>query len=192
MSETVTMPTLPERRNTWTYEDYAHLPDDGARYEVLDGELVVAPSPMTRHQRVSMKLSLIVGGHVESQNLGECFCAPYDVVLDRRTVVQPDMIFVSNDRSSIITDKNIQGAPDLVVEILSPSTAQQDRARKLRLYARFGVPHVWFLDPDVKMLEACILEGRNYRVITVHAEDEEFRPLLFPGLSIPLGEIWGT
>jgi Uma2 family endonuclease len=192
MSETATMPTLPEGRETWTYEDYAHLPDDGVRYEVLDGELVVAPSPMTRHQRVSMKLSLAVGGYVESQKLGECFCAPYDVVLDRRTIVQPDLIFVSNDRSSIITENNIQGAPDLVVEILSPSTAQRDRVRKLRLYTRFGIPHVWFLDPGIKTLEEFILEGESYRVVAVHAEDEEFRPLLFPGLSILLGEIWRT
>lgn len=189
MPETTT--ATVEQRTVWTYDDYAALPDDGNRYEVLDGELVMAPAPTVIHQRGLMNLILTIMQHVKSHKLGECLAAPCDVILDARTVVQPDLIFVSNERSSIITEKNIQGAPDLVVEILSPSTAGRDRVVKLRLYARFGVPHYWLIDLTERIFEVFELDGTRYRLAVVHEEHETFRPTLFPGLSIPMDDIWG-
>jgi Uma2 family endonuclease len=189
MSETVT--ATVERRAVWTYDDYAALPDDGNRYEVFDGELVMAPAPTVMHQRGLMNFILTVTQHVKSHKLGECLVAPCDVILDERTVVQPDFIFVSNERASIVTEKNIQGAPDLVVEILSLSTAGRDRVTKLRLYARFGVPHYWLIDFTARTFEAFELDGTSYRLVVVHGENETFQSALFPGLSIPLNDIWG-
>ena len=189
MSETAT--ATVEQRTVWTYDDYAALPDDGNRYEVLDGELVMAPAPTIGHQVGLLNLIFAVRQHVKSHKLGECYIAPCDIILDPRTVVQPDFIFVSNDRSSIVTEKNIQGTPDLVVEVLSPSTIQRDRVTKLRLYARFKIPHCWLLDPMTRILEVFELDGSSYRLTAAHAENETFTLTLFPELSIPLNDIWG-
>jgi Uma2 family endonuclease len=170
MPETIT--TTVEQRTVWTYDDYAALPDDGNRYEVFDGELVMAPAPTVVHQVDLLNLIFAVRQHVKSHKLGECLAAPCDVILDERTVVQPDLIFVSNERSSIVTEKNIQGAPDLLVEVLSPSTAGRDRVVKLRLYARFGVPHYWLIDLTEKIFEVFELDGTSYRLAVVLGEAE--------------------
>jgi Uma2 family endonuclease len=175
----------------WTYEDYAALPDDGNRYEVIEGELVMAPAPRVDHQRCSFNLGLIIGPHVKAHGLGEVFAAPCDVVLDRRNVLQPDLIFISRDRSKVVTELNLQGAPDLAVEILSPSTARRDRTQKMRIYARHGVPHLWLLDAQAQTLEEFVLDGATYRLTSTCGGDEVFRPALFPGLEVPLKEVWG-
>ena len=130
-----------------TYEDYRKTPDD-ERWELLDGELVMAPSPTTIHQRVSRTLVRIVEDFVIQTQLGEVLNAPLDVVLSNTNVVQPDLLFVSTERQHIVTDTNIQGAPDLVVEILSPSTTSRDWRIKMDLYAQHGVREYWIVDPD--------------------------------------------
>ena len=130
-----------------TYEDYCKTSDD-ERWELLDGELVMAPSPTTAHQRVSGKLFRLLADFVEGADLGELLGAPLDVVLSDTNVVQPDLLFVSTGRQHIITDTNIQGAPDLVVEILSPSTTSRDWRIKMDLYAQHGVREYWIVDPE--------------------------------------------
>ena len=176
---------------TWTYDDYAALPDDGNRYEVIEGELVMAPAPRVDHQRCSLNLILIVGPHVKAHNLGEVLAAPCDVVLDKRNVLQPDLIFISNARAEVITEKNLQGAPDLAVEILSPSSLRRDRIQKMRIYARHGVPHLWLIDAQARTLEEFVLDGSTYRLTSTCEDDEVFHPAIFPGLNIPLKEVWG-
>ena len=131
-----------------TWEDVERMPDDGNRYEFIGGRLYMTPAPVTRHQRVSKRLQLALVRLLEETGHGEVFYAPclveFPGTSDR---VQPDLLFVSNERQGIITEKLMLGAPDLVVEILSPSTAHRDRGIKLDLYARCGVREYWIADP---------------------------------------------
>ncbi|MBX2819393.1 MAG: Uma2 family endonuclease, partial [Rhodothermaceae bacterium] len=126
-----------------TYEDYCQIPSDENRYEVIDGALFMSPSPVERHQRIFTHLIIRLGRFAEESGLGRLYGAPFDVILSDHNVVQPDLLFVSKERLSIITEKNVQGAPDLVVEILSPSTADYDRGVKRRFYAAHGSREFW-------------------------------------------------
>jgi Uma2 family endonuclease len=141
--------TMVEARPTTklTYEDYQKTPDD-ERWELLDGELVMAPSPTTTHQEIAGNLFLLLTVFVGQMALGRVFIAPLDVVLSDTSVVQPDVLFISSQREHIIMEDNIQEAPDLVVEVLSPSTASRDWRTKLDLYAQHGVREYWVVDPD--------------------------------------------
>ncbi len=173
-----------------TYEDYCALPDDGLRYEVVEGMLFSEPSPRIAHQRVALRLATILDGHVRARGLGDLFVAPVDVLLDRRTVVVPDLVFVARDRSAIVTDRAVEGAPDLIIEILSPGTTRRDRVAKMNAYARHGVIHYWLVDPDAKTLEAFQLSEGRYQLVAAVGGDEAFTPSLFPDLTVPLAELW--
>ncbi len=184
------------KKERWTYEDYLHLiPPDSFGFEILRGELVVSPSPNRRHQRTVLSLGRILDVHVNTQNLGEIFVAPFDVVLDAdssvsENIVQPDLMFVSKDRLNIITDDNIRGAPDLVIEVLSNSTARYDRVEKMHAYIEFGVKEYWIIDTDQKTLEAFGLTGDEPVLQATRAESDVFKPKLFSGLEISLSELW--
>ena len=186
---------IPQKER-WTYEDYLQLiPPDSFGFEILGGELVVSPSPNRRHQRTVLSLGRILDVHVNTQNLGEIFVAPFDVVLDAdssisENIVQPDLMFVSKDRLNIITDDNIRGAPDLVIEVLSDSTARYDRVEKMRAYTEFGVKEYWIIDTDQKTLEAFDLTGGEPVLQATMAESNVFKPKLFPGLEISLSDLW--
>ena len=130
-----------------TYDDYRSAPED-RRHELLDGDLVVAPAPSLRHQRVLRALARLLDRFAEETGLGEVLFAPCDVVLSDTDVVQPDLLFISRGREHLVRNgDNVQGAPDLVVEILSPATAGRDRGYKRVLYARHGVAEYWIVDP---------------------------------------------
>ena len=129
-----------------TYEDYRRAPDD-KRYELLNGELMMVPAPNMRHQRVLQRLFRDLDRFTEEHGLGEVYVAPVDVVLSDTDVVQPDVLFISRAREDRITDENVRGAPDLVIEILSPSTADRDLGHKHELYGRHGVLEYWVVDP---------------------------------------------
>jgi Uma2 family endonuclease len=173
-----------------TYEELRQLPDDGKRYELIHGEVHVAPSPNTKHQLSLLHLTSSLDRCLSQNRIGVIFFAPLDVLLAADTVVQPDLIFISNARTGIILDNYIQGAPDLVVEILSPSTAAHDRATKLALYAEAGAPWVWFLDQQAKTVEVLKLEGRKYLVDTILAGHQVLASGLFPGWQLPLDELF--
>ena len=136
-----------------TYQDYLELPNDGRRYEIVDGELTVTPAPGRRHQGALVRLASELHGHVSALRLGKIYVAPFDVILAETAIVQPDIIFVANDRQSILSDRGVEGAPTLVIEILSSSTARSDRGAKRQLYARYGVPWYWLVDPDRRAIE---------------------------------------
>src|SRR5262245_26772724 len=121
-----------------TYEDYLRIPDDGKRHEIIDGVHYVTAAPFIRHQRLVMRLSLCLGVHVRDHGLGELLAAPTDVVLSPHDIVQPDLLFISSERSAIVEDKNVQGAPDLVIEILSERNRRLDEVIKRQAYERFG------------------------------------------------------
>ncbi len=172
-----------------TYDDYRRLPDDGRRYELLEGEIFVTPAPTTSHQRISRNLEFTLHSHVNHNDLGEILDAPIDVILGRTVVVQPDLVFVSKHRADIITERGVEGPPDLVIEILSPSTQDQDRGPKQQLYARYGIRHYWLLDPKAKTLTELLLESGVYKLIATHSE-RELQLAPFPQLTIDLGEVF--
>ena len=171
-----------------TYEDYASLPDD-ERCELIDGELIPMPSPKKIHQRLILDLSWILR-RLEEMGLGELFIAPFDVILSRFNVVQPDLIFVSSARAHIITEDNIRGAPDLLVEILSPSTAGYDRTTKRNLYARHGVPEYWLVDPYAKTITVLLLGANGYDTYAVFGEGDILTSPTLPGFALNLSELF--
>ena len=137
-----------------TWQDVQQLPDDGNRYEAIDGELCVTPAPSLRHQRILMRLTLALHRLLVESGHGELFFAPTGVEFPATEEgVQPDLLFVSNQRRGILADPWIRGAPDLVVEILSPTTAHRDRGVKRKLYDRQGVSVYWIVDPDARAVE---------------------------------------
>jgi Uma2 family endonuclease len=174
-----------------TYDDYARLPEDGRRYELLDGEVYRAPAPLLVHQHISRNLEFILHRHVRERGLGEVYYAPVDVILARTTVVQPDLVFVAKARAAILSERGIEGAPDLVVEILSPATAERDQGTKQQLYARHGVQHYWLVDPAAKTLGELILEGAAYERKATYVAPAHVTPALLPELTIDLAEVFG-
>jgi Uma2 family endonuclease len=149
-----------------TYRDYVALPDDGRRYEIHDGELSVTPSPSLEHQIISARLYFQLAKCVEAHPGGLLLYAPLDAILADRpeetSIVQPDILYLASDRLPLASRRGITGAPTLVVEILSPASRTADRVTKRRLYARYGVPYLWLVDPDARAVEAFALENDGY------------------------------
>ena len=179
------MPT----RALLTYSDYAGLPDDGRRYELHRGELSAIPTPGTRHQGAVVNVITLLLQHVRSRGLGKVFVAPTDCILSNVTVVQPDILYIATDRLSIISERGIEGAPTLVVEVLSPSTAHLDRDRKMKLYAEHAMPHYWIVDPEGRSVEAYTLTGAAYTLAgCVTGEPASLPP--FSDLTVDPTSIW--
>ena len=182
--------TIPNPAIKFTYEDYRHTPDD-KRYELLDGDLIMAPAPNLGHQDVAAKLGWRVMRFVEQRNLGKAFPAPCDVVLSNTDVVQPDLLFVSRERAHILLGgDNVQGAPDLVVEILSPSTASRDKTLKRSLYARHGVLEYWLVDPNVQTVDVMVLGDGGLKTVAVYGKDQTLTSPMLEGLAVDLDEIF--
>ncbi len=172
-----------------TYDDFCLLPNDGKRYEIIDGELFVTPAPMSAHQRVVTRLTSFLFQFLEEHQLGEVFVSPFDVVFSIHDVVEPDILFISKARSSVLTEKNVQGAPDLVVEVLSPTTAKVDRLTKLKLYARFGVEEYWIIDPDKPSAEIYRRSEKGLEFGMSLAPDRSLTSPLLPGFNLPLKKL---
>jgi len=176
-----------------TYDDFVLFPDDGKRHELIDGEHYVTPSPNLKHQKVSGALHLLIAGWLEDHPVGQIFYAPFDVVFSRYDVVEPDLLYVSNTRTpTVLTRANVQGAPDLVIEIGSPSTRQRDETIKRHLYERSGVLEYWVVDPDIDVVRIYRRTGERFdRAIELSREAGELltTPLL-PGLEMPLARIF--
>jgi Uma2 family endonuclease len=169
-----------------TYDDYCLLPNDGKRYEIIDGELFVTPSPRTAHQKVVTNLCYYLADFIKKEGLGEVYVAPFDVVFSRFDIVEPDLLYISKARATVLTENNVQGAPDLVVEVLSELTADIDRTTKLKLYARFGVREYWIIAPVICSAEIYRQEKASFELAaTLHSEDSLTSPL-FPGFNLPL------
>jgi Uma2 family endonuclease len=174
----------------FTYEDYCLLPED-QRYEVVDGELLLTPAPTTLHQLAKRRLVRILEDFGESTGLGSILDAPYDVVLSRYDVLQPDVLFVTTARKQVIGEKNIQGAPDLVVEVLSPSTEERDRVAKAKRYALFGVREMWLADPDAKTIEVFVNSAEGFRRTALYGEADTARSAtVLPGLGFPVAPVF--
>lgn len=177
------MPGPPQ--GCWTYDDYAAIPEDGHRYEVIDGVLYMSPAPNSAHQIASVNFTFYLVLHVTQAGLGRVFSAPYDVELPGRTApVQPDIVVVLNAHLDIITPGRIIGTPDLIVEILSPGTAGYDRRQKQDAYARAGVPEYWLADPHAQTIEPLRLEADRYRSLGVFSGAATVPSLVVPEFPV--------
>ncbi|MCC6944088.1 MAG: Uma2 family endonuclease [Thermomicrobiales bacterium] len=145
-----------------TIDDLEELPDDGSRYELIWGEAYSSPAPSIRHQRVSRELVKHLDAHLTREQTGEVLAAPLDVRFDRFNVVQPDIVVVGSAIADIITDERVAGAPSICIEILSPGSRGQDNVKKRMLYANFGVPEYWIVDPEGPSITVLSLEGGVY------------------------------
>lgn len=170
------------------YSDYAALPDDGKRYEVLEGGLLVTPAPSPFHQRTSKKLQDQLRAYFEARSLGEVFNAPIDVVLGEHDILQPDLVVVA--RPEQISRRAIEGAPLLVVEILSPSTSRQDRGIKARRYAALGILHYWIVDPATSRVELYRAGAGGYELVGQGEGSEQLAHPDFEGLELRLSPLW--
>jgi len=169
-----------------TYEDYCLLPNDGKRYEIIDGELFVTPSPFRAHQDVVTNLTYYLVDFVKKADLGWVYAAPFDVVFSHTSVVEPDILYISKGRAEVLTEKNVQGAPDLVVEVISPGTVDADRTFKLKLYARHGVQEYWIIDPGGPSAEVYRRREKGLDLATKLQAGDSLSSPLFPGFSLPL------
>jgi Uma2 family endonuclease len=177
-----------------TYDDFVLFPDDGKRHEIIDGEHYVTPSPNVRHQVLVRRLLYDLENYFRSQpQAGEVFIAPLDVLLSPYDIVEPDLFVVTGDQAGILTEKNVQGPPALVVEVLSKSTRKRDAQTKRRLFERTGVREYWLVDPELDTVQVFrpSAEGRLARVVELTAEDGDVltTPLL-PGCQIDLRELF--
>ena len=147
-----------------TYEDFVALPDDGKRYELHEGELSVSPAPTPRHQRIIGNLFLILAPHVRVSGRGEIFLSPFDCILTNITVVEPDLVYVDEERRRLVSERALEGSPSLAIEVLSTYSINTDRRRKMALYAAHDVTWYWIADPDARTIEAYRLAGIAYRL----------------------------
>lgn len=179
--------SLPGPR--FTYDDYKLLPED-KRYEIVEGELLVTPAPNARHQEILVRLIVRLATFAEAGSLGKVLPAPTDVILAQDTVVQPDLLFVSRDRLAIIDpDGGVHGAPDLVVEILSPSTAGRDQVVKRKLYGKYGVREYWIVDPAAQSIEVLQLQDSGLETWRIFPGGSSLTSPRLPGLLLPVDEI---
>jgi Uma2 family endonuclease len=176
-----------------TNDDFVLFPDDGKRHELIDGEHYVTPSPNRKHQTIAFNLSGLLWTYLRTQPVGQAFAAPFDVVFSNFDVVEPDILFVSHARrAAVLTSANVQGAPDLVVEIGSPGTRRRDETLKRRLYEQSGVSEYWVIDPDLDLIKVYRLVGQRYehvQELTLNGDDVLTTPLL-PDLQLPLRAIF--
>lgn len=171
----------------FTYEDYKSLPDcEGKHYELLDGELLLTPSPTWKHQQISGRLEFVLTAFVTQHQLGDVAHAPLDVLLGE-DVAQPDILFISHERADIIHDEAVRGAPDLTIEILSPSTADRDLGYKRKIYETHGVKEYWIVDPDLQTIEVILFETA---ASTTFQEKDQLTSPTLDGLSVSLQEIF--
>lgn len=180
------MPGTITEKKTYTYKDYEKLPE-GAPYQLIKGELTKVPY----HQRISKRLEYLLYEYAEkNKKLGEVFDAPIDVYLEETEVYQPDIIFISKERSHIIGEKKIEGAPDLVIEILSPSSAYYDLRHKMNMYAKHLVRGYRIVDPEERTIEVYENREGNFHLIEKKGQNEVIHSKIISGLGIPLEEIF--
>jgi len=181
---------MPAPITKLTYQDYLLFPDDGKRYEIIDGDLDMTPAPFTRHQILAMRLSHVFMNYLEQHPIGHVLAAPCDVVLSDSDIVQPDLLLVIHDGKARITEKNVQGAPDLLIEILSPGTAARDRDLKRKRYEHFGVREYWLVDPADNIIEILSLKDTGFSQSWKGTTPDTMTSPLVPGLTIDLAKLF--
>jgi Uma2 family endonuclease len=171
-------------QGSWTYDDYAALPYDGNRYEIVNGVLLMTPAPTPEHQSIATHIAYYLFPHIDLAGIGKLFTAPIDVDLGPKNVYQPDLVVVLNTHLDRVGEKKIIGAPDLVVEIASPSTAVYDRLNKYEKYARAGIAEYWIVNMKAKTVQVLVLEGGEYRSLGVFRGEQTVPSRLVPELPV--------
>ncbi len=177
----------------YTYEDLLRFPDDGLRHELIDGEHLVSPAPTPRHQQLSVRLVVAIANYLAEHPIGEVYAAPLDVVLSDVDVVEPDIVFISQGRLATIGDAAVHGAPDLAIEIVSPSSRRTDEVAKPRLFDRTGVREYWVVDPDLEVVKVHRRDGTGGFGVVAELSREEHGVLetpLLPGFTLPLTQLF--
>jgi Uma2 family endonuclease len=178
-----------------TYDDFLLFPDDGKRHELIDGEHYVTAAPNLRHQKILGRLYLAIASWLELNPIGEVFLSPLDVVFSDFDVVEPDLLYVSNERGAeVLTPQNVRGTPELVVEIGSPSTRKRDETIKRRLYERMGVSEYWVVDPELDMIRVYRRDGERFGRATELSSEagETLTTPLLAGFQLPLGRVFAS
>ncbi len=173
-------------QGSWTYDDYAALPDDGQRYEIVNGVLVLAPAPTPDHQSIAVRIAYYLFPHVDLAGIGKLFPSPIDVDLGPKDVFQPDLVVVLNEHLNRVTAKKIIGAPDLVIELASPSTATYDRLTKYQQYAQAGITEYCIVKPTTHTVEVLVLEDGEYHSLSVFFGRQTLPSWVVPVFPVPV------
>ena len=173
-----------------TVEEYRNLPETGARYQLIEGDLYIAPAPNRFHQDISRNLQGALDRYLEANPIGVLYNAPFAVYLTNTDVFQSDLFVVLNPNRSILTDAGVEGPPDFVVEILSPKTRQLDLVNKKRVYARLGVKELWIIDPEPGTVAVHRFEQNQLDPVSVLYPSDTIASPLLPGFSIPVASIF--
>jgi len=173
-----------------TYDDYRTLPDDGKLHQIIEGKLYMTPVPTPEHQDILLNLATSIRDFAKKHRLGKVYTAPIDVILSMTDVIQPDIIFVAKDRLRIVTEKNIVDAPDLIIEIISPSTESIDRNKKFSLYEKHGVKEYWLADPARKEIQQYLLKESSYHLTSTSAAAQKLSSEVLAGFSITPSEVF--
>jgi len=182
------MTSITDRKKI-TYADYLKI-DDNSRYEIFNGELLMVPAPSTDHQGISINLGSLIWKFVKNKNLGKVFEAPTDVVFDDDEVFQPDIVFIKSENQHIIRKSAIKGIPDLIVEIVSPSSAFYDTVEKKEVYGKYGVKEYWLIFPDEKVIEIFTLEKGGYREFCKSKKKGTVKSNVLEGLEIDSKDVF--
>ena len=175
-----------------TYDDYVLFPEDGQRHELIDGEHYVTPTPKIPHQAISGNLHWLIRSYLEEHPIGRVYHAPLDVIFSKYDVVEPDLLYLSNERAAEVVRDWVHGPPELVIEIASPSTRRRDETIKRRSYERWGVTEYWVVDPEVERIRLYRRGGEAFtraEELSCEANDSLTTPLL-PGLVMPLAAVF--
>lgn len=184
------MQPTPAHAELLTAEDYRATPD-GTRYQLVEGELyLMSPAPNRFHQDIVLNIAEMLRVFLRTHPIGKVYISPIDVYLDDHNVVQPDVLFVSNERLGILADDGLHGAPDLTVEVISPAHAQLDKTAKRRVYARHGVKELWLVDPTLRQIHLYEFARDPAKAVRILDDDESFVSPLLPGLTISASEVF--
>ncbi len=181
----------PPHMGTWTVADYEQLPDDGPRYEIVQGDLRMAPAPLVGHQDVSIRLAFLLFDRITNRGLGRVLAAPTDVELAFDTILQPDLLVVLPENRAQITSHRVIGPPDLIIEITSPSTASYDRREKRDAYARAGVREYWIADPATQTVELLVLAGNQFEPIAIYTGAAIIPSRVLAVWGVPTRQLFG-
>ena len=178
------------KKKVYTYQDYLNLPQNDSQYQLIGGELVMTPAPKIIHQVVAKRIFLLLNNFAEKTQSGQVFFAPCDVYLNDLNVVQPDIFFIANENKKIITEDNIKGSPDVIIEILSPNSAYYDLIEKKELYENSGVKEYWIVDPKKERIEIYIKGDRNFILHQRGEKNDNITSKILKGFSFPLSSVF--
>jgi Uma2 family endonuclease len=179
-------------KKIYSYQDYFELPDDGNKYEIIEGELIMSPAPYTIHQEVMLNIAVELVNFVRKTKIGKIYVAPTDVVISDINVVQPDILFITSEKLQIITAKNIKGVPDLIIEIISPATGYYDLSGKKDLYEKFGIQEYWIVDPMKQRVEIYLNFERRFELHQRLEQRGIVKSIILNGFQLNLDTIFAV